>query len=179
MSTEAKKEIVKRTQIQHFMELMVDSTAKLVRMGNGWTKFDDSSSAQTESTKYINMDTEQEDTTSYKVSYAFECDLMASEETIKHVYRSYKDRKILSDCEVKIVSVDMFDGNKESGYTAYMDTLAIAVSGTSENNNKMKMSGSFNGKGDPVKGKFIPDESGESGTFTPDSVSASANASES
>lgn len=159
--------IVKRTQMIPYMDMGTDESPKYVQMGTGWTKFDDNSSAQTESTKYINMDTEQEDTTSYKVSYSFECDLMSSEETIKRIYRAYKDRKVLSECEVKVATVDMFDGDKASGYTAYLDTLAIAVSGISENNNKMQMSGALNGKGDPIKGKFIPDGEG-GGTFTPD-----------
>ncbi len=157
--------IVKRTQIRHYMDLGTADKPKYTRMGDGWTKFDDSSSAQTESTKYINMDTQQEDTTSYKVAYAFECDLMYSDPTIKEIYRIYKDRKVLSECEKKVLTVDMFDGNETDGYNAYLETLAVAPSGITENNNKMKMSGNFNGKSDPIHGKFIPD--GNGGTFTP------------
>lgn len=157
--------IVKRTEIRHYMDLGSTETPKFTRMGDGWTKFDDATSANTESTKYINMDTEQTDTTSYNVSYAFEADLMYEDETIKRAYQIYKQRKVLSECNVRILTVEMFNGDMTEGYNAYLETLSVAPSGISENNNKMKLSGNFNGQGDPVFGKFIPNESG-GGTFT-------------
>ena len=70
--------IVKRTQLEHYMDVSSSETPQWARMGDGWSKFDDATSAQTESTKYINMDTESTDTTSYKTAYNFECDLMYS-----------------------------------------------------------------------------------------------------
>lgn len=161
--------IVKRTQLEHYMDVSSSETPQWARMGDGWSKFDDATSAQTESTKYINMDTESTDTTSYKTAYNFECDLMYTDPTIKKVYEIYKNRKVLSDCLVKILTVEKFNAvsGVDNGYVARMETCAVAPSGTSETNNKMKLSGAFNGLGDPVIGKFVP-SSGGGGTFTAD-----------
>lgn len=161
--------IVKRTEIEHYMNLGTEDKPLWTRMGDGWTKFDDGTSAQTESTKYINMDTASTDTTSYNVSYSFELDLMYADPTIKRVYEIYKNRKVLGECEVDILTVEKFNGNSNEGYVARKETVAVAPSGTSENNNKMKMSGNLNGKGDPVIGKVT--FSDDSLTFTPDTVS--------
>ena len=153
------------------MNIGSESSESWARMGDGWTKFDDGSSAKTDSVKYINMDTESTETVSYNVSYPFECDLMYGDPTIKKAYTVYKERKTLKDCEVDILTVEKFNGDDSLGYVAYKETVAIAVSGTSENNNKMKLSGNFNGKSDPIKGKFVPDGKG-SGTFTKNSASS-------
>lgn len=171
--------IVKRTQLEHYMDVGSAETPQWARMGDGWSKFDDATSAQTESTKYINMDTESTDTTSYKTAYNFECDLMYSDPTIKKVYEIYKNRKVLGDCLVKILTVEKFNAASGGGYVARMETCAVAPSGTSENNNKMKLSGAFNGLGDPVIGKFAPASSGGGGTFTADTAEAASANSES
>ena len=47
--------IVKRTQLEHYMDVSSSETPQWARMGDGWSKFDDATSAQTESTKYIKI----------------------------------------------------------------------------------------------------------------------------
>ena len=165
--------IAKRTQIEHYMNLGEDASPSWVRMGEGWTKVDDGTSAQTESVKYINQDVSSTDTTSYNGTYSFECDLMYADPTIKKAYEIYKDRKTLGDCELEMLTVERFNGTDEGGFVARKELIAVAPSGISENNNKMRMSGNLNVKGDPVKGKFVPDSKG-SGTFTPDTEAAAA-----
>ncbi len=161
--------IVKRTEIEHYMNTGTSSEPMWVRMGDGWTQLDDASSAQTESKKYINMDTEQTDTTSYNVSYNFNCDLMYADATIKKVYDIYKQRKVLSDCNVEMLTVERFNGDATSGYNAYLETLAVAPSGITESSNKMQIAGALNGQSDPTFGTFVPNSSG-GGTFTPASA---------
>ncbi len=165
--------IAKRTEIEHYMNLGTSEAENWTRMGDGWTKVDDGTSAKTESVKYINQDVESTDTTSYNGTYSFECDLMYADPTIKKAYEIYKDRLTLGDCEVEMLTVEKFNGTAEGGFVARKETVAVAPSGISENNNKMKMSGALNVKGNPVKGKFIPDGKG-SGAFTADGTSASA-----
>ena len=74
--------------------------------------------------------------------------------------------------------MEKFNAVSGGGYVARMETCAVAPSGTSENNNKMKLSGAFNGLGDPVIGKFAPATSG-GGTFTADTAEAASANSES
>lgn len=132
------------------------------RMGTGWTSFNENPNAQTESTQYINMASENNDTTGYSPQYSFGCDLMYEDPTIKKVYYIAKDRKIGSDATVDVLIVDMFG---EAPYTAWRESLAVEVTSI-DGTKKMTMSGNLNGQGDSIKGKFTP--SGESGTFTAD-----------
>lgn len=161
--------IAKRTEIEHYMDIGTSEKPEYARMGDGWTKVDDGTSAQTESVKYINQDVTSTDTTSYNGTYSFECDLMYADPTIKKLYEIYKDRRTLGDCEVDMVTVEKWNGDKSAGFVARKETVAIAPSGISENNNKMRISGALNVKGDPVKGKFVPDDKG-GGTFTADAA---------
>lgn len=165
--------IAKRTQIEHYMNLGKTDSPNWTRMGEGWTKVDDGTSAQTESVKYINQDVSSTDTTSYNGTYSFECDLMYEDPTIKKAYEIYKDRLTLGDCELEMLTVERFNGSDTEGFVARKEIIAVAPSSISENNNKMRMSGNLNVKGDPVKGKFVPDSKG-SGTFTADTASETA-----
>ena len=48
-----------RSQIVPAMNLGIDNTPDCVVCGNCWKKFSESPNAQTENTKYINMDSER------------------------------------------------------------------------------------------------------------------------
>ena len=118
--------------------------------------------------QYICDDSATTDTTSYEPNYAFECDLMHTNEAIKKIYDIAKGRKTGSDCIVDILTVDAFEetaSNKEC--TAYRENLSVQVSSI-DGEKKMSMSGNLNGQGDGVKGKFDLTTK----TFTPDSEAA-------
>lgn len=160
---------VLRTKIVPAMNLGTDDAPDWVICGNGWKKFSESPNAQTESTKYINMESETTDTVSYSPKYSFECDLMASERTIKEIYSIAKGRKTGADCVRPFLIIDKFD-TVSGGYVAWYEKLAIAVSSI-DGDKKMTVSGDLNGQGDTVKGVAAIDESGKI-TFTPDASAA-------
>lgn len=159
------KEIVKRSSIHHYMDLGTEEKPKWERLGKGWSKVNENPNAQTEKTQYISDDSATTDTTGYEPNYAFECDLMKADGPIKKIYNIVKGRKTFGDCIVKMVHVDAFEEtetNKEC--TAYLENLAVQVTSI-DGEKKMKMTGSFNGQGDGIKGKFNL----KTLTFTPDS----------
>lgn len=166
MEKDAKKDLlVMRSKIVPAMNLGTENAPDWEVCGKGWTKFSESPNAQTENTKYINMDSETTDTVSYAPKYSFECDLMSSEKTIKRVYDIAKGRKTGSDCVLPFLVIDKFDPVGD-GYVAWYEKLAVAVSSI-DGEKKMKMSGDLNGQGDTEKGVAKIADDGKI-TFTPD-----------
>ncbi len=163
--------VILRTKIVPAMNLGTDEAPDWVVCGNGWKKFSENPNAQTESTKYINMESETIDTVSYSPKYSFECDLMAAERTIKEIYGIAKGRKTGADCVRPFLIIDKFD-KVEGGFTAYYEKLAVAVSSI-DGDKKMTVSGDLNGQGDTVKGVAAIDETGKI-TFTPDTNTPAA-----
>ena len=161
---ETAQKIAKRSEVHVYMNTGTSASPTWVRLGKGWKKFSENPNAQTESVQYICDDSATTDTTSYEPNYAFECDLMHTNEAIKKIYDIAKGRKTGSDCIVDIVTVDAFeetDSSKEC--TAYRENLSVQVSSI-DGEKKMSMSGNLNGQGDGVKGKFDLTTK----TFTPD-----------
>ena len=167
-SNASKDLLVTRTKIVPAVNLGTEDAPDWEVCGKGWTKFSESPNAQTESTKYINMESETTDTTSYSPKYSFECDLMASERSIKTIYGIAKGRKTGSECVLPFLIIDKFDpvDGQEGKYVAWRENLAVAVSSI-DGEKKMKMSGDLNSQGDTVKGVAEIDNNGKI-TFTPD-----------
>ena len=60
-------------------------TEQYVFMGTGFTKIDDSPSAQTTSKRYVNNKSTTKSIGSYDWSAPFEMDMIESEEAVKHI----------------------------------------------------------------------------------------------
>lgn len=160
--------IAKRSQVHVYMNTGTAESPVWTRLGKGWKKFTENPNAQTESTLYICDDSSTTDVTSYEPNYAFECDLMHTNEAIKRIYDIAKGRKTGSDCVLDFVTVDAFEETEENKVcTAYRENLSVQVNSI-DGEKKMSMSGNLNGQGDGVKGKF--DLSTK--TFTADSEAA-------
>lgn len=155
-------EIVQRTEIIPYMNTATSSTSPVwTQMGDGWTKFKESPSAQTKSKKYINETEERETVTRYKPKFDFECDLMHTDATIKKIYDIQRKRAVGSDVNVELLVVDAFGTEPEDGFPARRMTVAAAVDSI-DGDDDMTMTGSFNCQGKAVYGKF------KSGAFTED-----------
>lgn len=163
------KEIVKRSSIHHYMDLGTAEKPKWERLGKGWSKVSENPNAQTDSVQYICDDSATTDTTSYEPNYAFECDLMKADGPIKKIYNIVKNRMTYGDCIVRMVHVDAFEETEDNKVcTAYLENLSVQVTSI-DGEKKMKMTGSFNGQGDGIKGKFNLDTL----EFTPDTPESS------
>ena len=146
--------VVQRTDIVPYMNIGTEESPQWSQMGAGWTKFSESPNAQTKSKKYINEKTERESVTHYKPKFDFEADLMHADPTIKKVYDIQRNRETGAGAIVDILVVDKFESEEPSeGYAARR--MKLAVSGSSvDGDDDMTISGSLNGQGDDIKGKF-------------------------
>ena len=157
--------VVQRTDIVPYMNTGTEESPKWSQMGAGWTKFSESPNAQTKSKKYINEKTERESVTRYKPKFDFEADLMHADPTIKKVYDIQRNRETGAGAIVDILVVDKFESEEPSeGYAARRMKLAVSVSSV-DGDDDMTISGSLNGQGDDIKGKFVTSTS----TFTANS----------
>ncbi len=147
--------VVQRTDIVPYMNTGASKESPTwTQMGAGWTKFSESPNAQTKSKKYINEKTERESVTRYKPKFDFEADLMHEDLTIKKVYEIQRDRAVGADAIVDVLVVDKFtDEEPADGYPARRMDLAVSVSSV-DGDDDMTISGSLNGQGDDIKGKF-------------------------
>lgn len=157
--------VVQRTDIVPYMNIGTEESPQWSQMGAGWTKFSESPNAQTKSKKYINEKTERESVTRYKPKFDFEADLMHADPTIKKVYDIQRNRETGAGAIVDILVVDKFESEEPSeGYAARRMKLAVSVSSV-DGDDDMTISGSLNGQGDDIKGKFKT----ETSTFTANS----------
>lgn len=146
--------VVQRTDIVPYMNIGTEESPQWSQMGAGWTKFSESPNAQTKSKKYINEKTERESVTRYKPKFDFEADLMHADPTIKKVYDIQRNRETGAGAIVDILVVDKFESEEPSeGYAARRMKLAVSVSSV-DGDDDMTISGSLNGQGDDIKGKF-------------------------
>lgn len=166
-------DIAQRTQRWNFLDVSDEGATTPVwkRMGTGFTQLDENPNAQTENTQYINMESENIDTTSYAPNYAVNADLIYADEAIKRIYDIANQRKTYGGAVVKMLTVDVFDKRSDGSYGAKVENLAVAITGINGSKSgagKMVMTGNLNGQGDGAYGTYSGDSEGDgTGTFTP------------
>lgn len=139
-------------------------TKKYAFMGTGFTKIDDSPSAQTTSKRYVNNKSATKSITSYDWSAPYELDMIESEEAIAFIAEIGRREKTGSDAETDYIRVDLAGGKSAGGYPARKRRVAIEVAEFVDTDGEITGSGNLLGKGDWEFGAFDP----ETGTFTPE-----------
>lgn len=143
-----------------------ETTEKYVLMGTGFTKIDDSPSAQTTSKRYVNNKSATKSIGSYDWSAPLEMDMIEDEEAVAFVVEIGRREKTGADAETDYVRVDLSGTKSDNGYPARKRKVAIEVSEFTDNDGEIVGSGNLLGKGDWEFGSFDP----TTGTFTPETV---------
>lgn len=123
-------------------------------MGTGFTKIDDSPSAQTTSKRYVNNKSTTKSIGSYDWSAPFEMDMIESEEAVKHIVDIGRKEKTGQDAEADYVRVDLAGTKTVNGYPARKRKVAIEVAEFTDNDGEITGSGNLLGKGDWEFGFF-------------------------
>ena len=129
-------------------------TEQYVFMGTGFTKIDDSPSAQTTSKRYVNNKSTTKSIGSYDWSAPFEMDMIESEEAVKHIVDIGRKEKTGQDAEADYVRVDLAGAKTTNGYPARKRKVAIEVAEFTDNDGEITGSGNLLGKGDWEFGFF-------------------------
>ena len=127
---------------------------KYAFMGTGFTKIDDSPSAQTTSKRYVNNKSTTKSIGSYDWSAPFEMDMIESEEAVKYIVDIGRKEKTGQDAEADYVRVDLAGTKTANGYPARKRKVAIEVAEFTDNDGEITGSGNLLGKGDWEFGFF-------------------------
>lgn len=147
----------KRTLEADYLDVSATgSTAKFALCGTGFSKLDESPSAQTSKKQYINMESASQHVTGYEWSASFEADQIKDEEAISFIRDIANGLKTGDDAETDFVQVDLDDPVTETpgSYHARKRRVAISVSDLPNNDGELGANGDFLGVSDPVKGTF-------------------------
>ncbi len=138
--------------------LKVGETFEL--MGTGFKSVDESPSAQTDSTTYINETGSSTDIVSYETEFSYEADHIPSQKAITALWKDGRDHHTGGDAQHEYIRVDLYNpigtpGDTTAEYKARKFTVANEVSDyEGDGGEKVSVSGTLHAVGDPVQGKF-------------------------
>lgn len=145
-----------RNKVADYLE--IGGTFEL--MGTGFTKLDESPSAQTDSTTYINEVTQSTDITGYETEFGYESDMIPSQKAIMALWKDGRNHNTGADAQHTYVRVDLYNPigeatSEAAEFTARQFTVANEVSDfEGDGGEKISVSGTLHACGDPVQGKF-------------------------
>lgn len=148
--------VKQRYQEADYLDVGTSGAEKWAFMGTGFSKLDDSPSAQTTSKRYVNNKSTTKSIGSYDWSAPFEMDLIEEEEAVDFIAQIGRKEKTGADAEANYVRVDLNGEKGEHGYPARKRKVAIEVADFTDNDGEIVGSGNLLGKGDWVEGHFDP-----------------------
>lgn len=148
--------IKQRFGFADYLDVSVTSTPAFELMGAGFTKIDESPSAQTSSKRYVHNRSTTKSVTGYDDSFSFEGDLIESEKAVEFLQKIGEERLTGAKAESTYVRVNLDKkvGDSGSVYEARKFSVAIEISDFSDSDGEMTFSGNLLPKGDPAVGKF-------------------------
>lgn len=148
--------VKQRRGFADYLNVGTSSTEEYVLMGAGYTKLDESPSAQTKSRRYVNDKSQTKSISGYDDSFPFEADQIIDEKAVDFIRDIGENRKAGSEAETDYIRVDLDKKVGEEGtvYSARKFHVAIEVADFSDNDGEMTMSGNLLGIGDMIPGAF-------------------------
>lgn len=162
--------VKQRYQEADYLDVGTSGSESYVLMGTGFTKIDDSPSAQTSSKRYVNNKSITKSIGSYDWSAPFESDMIETEEAIAFIAEIGRREKTGEDADTNYIRVDLAGTKGENGYPARKRKVAIEVSDFADNDGEITCSGNLLGKSDWIFGSFDPTTK----KFTPETVASQA-----
>lgn len=147
-------------------------------LGDGFTTLDESPSAKSDSTTYINQVAASADITKYEPQWSFEAELIYSKDDaetkgIRFIYDIGRLQKTGDDAKTEYIRVDKFSPitGKANEYSARKCVVSIEVSDNKgDGGEKVVISGKFSQSGAMIPGtfniatkKFTPETAATSG----------------
>ena len=160
--------VKQRYQEADYLNVGEQGAESYVLMGTGFTKIDDSPSAQTTSKRYVNNRSATKSIGSYDWSAPYELDMIEAEEAIAFIAKIGRHELTGAEAETDYIRVDLGKEKGEKGYPARKRRVAIEVAEFVDNEGEIQGTGNLLGKGDWEFGSFDP----ETKKFTADGAAA-------
>ncbi len=129
-------------------------------MGTGFKSVNESPSAQTDSTTYINETSSSTDIIGYETEFSYEADHIPSQAAITALWKDGRDHHTGGDAQHEYIRVDLYNpiGTPDAQLAEYKARKFIVANEVSdyegEGGEKVSVSGTLHAVGDPVQGKF-------------------------
>ena len=148
--------VKQRYQEADYLNVGGASAEEWALMGTGFSKIDDSPSAQTTSKRYVNNKSATKSVGSYDWSAPFEMDMIEEEKAVDYIVQIGRKEKTGAGAETEYIRVDLKGEKGASGYPARKRKVAIEVADFTDNDGEIVGSGNLLGKGDWIEGHFDP-----------------------
>lgn len=145
-----------RNAIADYMEV----NGQYVLLGVGFNTINESPGAKSESTVYVNQKGSFYSIDSYDTKFAFDMHLIPANPAIMDIYNIGRNHATGDACVRNFLRVELFNAvgtpsDEVAEYTARKFSVAVEVTSYEANGGeKFSAKGNFNGRGDPVFGKF-------------------------
>jgi len=148
--------VKQRRGFADYLNVSKEATEKYAFMGAGFSKLDESPSAQTSSKRYINNASETKSIVGYDASFSYETDQILSEEAVAFIINIGENRLTGADAETDYIRVDLDKkvGATGSEYEARKFRVAVEVADFADSDGAMTASGNLLTIGDLLVGKF-------------------------
>lgn len=149
---------VKRFKIADYYGITASGgTTSFSLMGTGFEKIDESPNAQVDTVHYVNMVSASSDVSRYEPEFAFDSNMIASEDVIMDIYDIGTRQKTGEDAIREYVRVELFRPHEtvKTAFKARKFSVTVGVSSISGNGGEnIKVSGSLKPVEDAVDGWF-------------------------
>ena len=133
---------------------------KFELMGTGFKSVNESPSAQTDSTTYINETSSSTDIIGYETEFSYEADHIPSQAAITALWKDGRDHNTGGDAQHEYIRVDLYNpiGNPTETAALFKARKFIVANEVSDyegdGGEKVSVSGTLHAVGDPIQGKF-------------------------
>lgn len=153
---------VKRFKLADYYGISSESDVTYSLMGTGFEKIDESPNAQVDTVHYVNMVSASSDVSRYEPEFAYDSNMIASEDVIMDIYDIGTRQKTGDDAIREYVRVELFrpyepsSGNASTEiFKARRFLVTVGVSSISGNGGEnIKVSGSLKPVSDAEDGYF-------------------------
>lgn len=150
----AVKGIKQRYQEADYINVKTSDTESFELMNTGFTKIDDSPSAQTGSRRYVGDKSASKSIKGYDWTAPFEMDMIESQAAVAFIANIGRKELTGDDAETEYIRVDLTGEKKGNGFPARKRRIAVEVSSFEDNDGELKGSGNLLGIGDWEEGYF-------------------------
>ena len=155
-----------RKRIKQANYLKVDGEFKF--LGFSFTNLTEKPSPKTTSKRYVGNASATQSISNYEWSTDFEGDQIESDEVVEYIRNIGEMCLTGADAETEYLIVDRDkEGTIADTYRCRKFNIAIQVDEFGDNDGELQLSGSFQGKGDPVLGTFTKTDKTFAEGFTP------------
>jgi hypothetical protein len=159
--------LIKRSDKLAFYGITTDDTTVYHRM-TGFTEISISKNPKEYTRQYVDEDFEQSDVVGFSPQISFSFDCYSDNLVHKDIVSITDNESLGSDAVREIITVDLTNGNDETGYYAILRKYSVIPDNEGSETDAYTYSGTFKVNSEKTFGKAVSADNFETVTFTQD-----------